>query len=279
MNQPTTRALNLQKASIFKLLVAITALLSWVIALGAGGAVILQNIYGHWQLNRSESLTIYLPPDADTTALRQLQQSLPALEGVRGVKVVGLPQLQNMLQPLIGTPENLPLPTVVEVQTGTNANRAQLVEHIRQNFPTAEVDDHQQVLGQVGGTVRNLQSIALALAGVMLALMGLMVVLTVRTGLAAKRGTLHLLIQLGATDAFLARTVTTQVTGRVLGGAISGTAAAVILLAVSAMANPVMDAYLTPLTWAVVVATPLLLPFIAALTAVGTTRGLLQRLA
>lgn len=279
MSQSVARALNLKKASIFKLLVTITALLSWVIALGAGGSVMLQNVYDHWQLNRSDSLTVYLPPDADSTAIKQLQQSLPVLEGVQGVKMVGTEELRQMLQPLVGTPENLPLPTVVEVQTTTNANRPQLTEHIRQNFPTAEIDDHRQVLGQVGGMVRNLQMLALGLAAVMLTLMVLMVVLTVRTGLAAKQGTLHLLMQLGATDGFVARTVTAQVTGRVLGGAVSGTAAAVILLAVSAMLNPVMDAYITPFTWAVLVAAPVLLPLVAAVTAVATTRSLLQRLA
>lgn len=147
----------------------------------------LQNLYGHWQLSRSSTLTVYLPPDADSTAIQQLQQSLPTLAGVKGLKMLSLAQLQDMLKPLLTNPESLPLPTVVEVQTAENANRAQLVEHIQQSFPTAEVDDHQSILSQMSHLVRSLQLLALGLAAIMLALMGLMVILTVRTGLAAKK--------------------------------------------------------------------------------------------
>lgn len=278
MKSPVARALNLKKSSVFKLVVVITALLGWVIALGAASASMLQNLYTNWHLARANALTIYLPPDADTATLQQLQQSLPTLAGVENVQPVGTDQLQTWLKPVIPNPENLPLPTVLEVSLAATADRAQLSAHIQQAFPTAEIDDHQPLLTQVESAVRTLQAAVLALATVMLTLMALLVVLTVRTGLSAQKSTLHLLTVLGATDTFLARSVTVLVTGRVLSGTAIGITAAAVVLAAAMGINPALAQTITPATWAALMLTPLLLPVLSALTAALTTAGLLRKL-
>lgn len=275
---PVAHALNLKKTSIFKLVVIITALLGWVIALGAASTSMLQNLYGNWHLARAHSLTLYLPPDADPATLQQLTQSLPTLAGVESVKPVAATQLQNWLEPVIPHPESLPLPTVLEVTLSADADRPQLTAHIQQAFPTAEIDDHQPLLTQVESAVRSLQIAALALAATMLTLMALLVILTVRTGLAAQKPTLYLLTILGATDSFLARAVTSLVTGRVLTGAALGITAAAVLLAAATAISPTMATLITPTTWASLILAPLLLPVLAALTATLTTAGLLRKL-
>ncbi|MBI1309032.1 MAG: hypothetical protein GC129_04150 [Proteobacteria bacterium] len=276
---PAARALNLKHAQVFQLVVIITALLSWVIALGAASTSILQNLYANWQLGRSNSITLYLPPDADAATVHQLQQSLPTLAGVTGVAPVSPHQLQEWLTAVVPNPETLPLPTVLEVNLAPTAARPQILAHIQQTFPTAEIDDHQPLLAQVQGAVRSLQSGALLLAGVMLTLMVLLVALTVRTGLAAQKPVLHLLITLGADDALLSRLVTSQVSRRVLTGTAIGTATAVAVTGAVALLNPTLASCLGANTWSTLVLTPLLLPIVAAITAHLTTSRLLRRLA
>ncbi|RYG61522.1 MAG: hypothetical protein EON60_03160 [Alphaproteobacteria bacterium] len=275
---PVTRALNLKAAGIFRLLVVTTTLLGGVLALGGASIATLQGLYSGWQLARSHSLTVYLPPEAESTTLTQLAQSLPTLQGVTAVKPVNQAEVQSWLGPAVANTTNLPLPTVVEVAFTDGTDPAPLVAHIRQAFPTAEVDDHQPLLQQVSGAVRGLQTALLGLGAAMLALMALLITLTTRTGLQAQSSTLHLLVQLGATDSVLIRSVCTQVLGRTLAGYTLGTTSAAILLMLAVNLLPGLAMHTTPWVWAALFLSPLMLPLLSLLTAALTTRRLLLKL-
>lgn len=284
---PVTRALNLKAAGIFRLLVITTTLLGGVLALGGASIATLQGLYSGWQLARAHSLTVYLPPEADSTTLTQLAQSLPTLQGVTAVTPVNQTEVQSWLGPAVaGTPNgslNLPLPTVIEVSFAEDTDPAsaykdKIIAHIKQSFATAEVDDHQPLLQQVSGAVRGLQTALLGLGAAMLALMALLITLTTRTGLQAQSSTLHLLVQLGATDSVLIRSVCTQVLGRTLAGYTLGTTSAAVLLMAAVNLMPGLAAHTTPLVWAALFTAPLLLPALALLTAAITTRRLLLKL-
>lgn len=278
MPNPITSALNLKSAGIFRLLVITTALLGGVIALGGASAAMLQGLYSGWQLNRAHSLTVYLPPEADPTALSQLADSLPTLQGVTGVTPITQQQVQSWLGPVVTNTQNLPLPTVIDVAFTEETDPAPLIAHIKQSFAMAEIDDHQPLLQQVSGAVRGLQYAAAGLALAMLALMALLITLTTRTGLQAQSSTLHLLVQLGTTDSLLTRSVCTQVLLRTLAGYTLGTGSAAILLLAATRAMPALANHLTPTVWATLLISPLLLPLLALLTAALTTRRLLLRL-
>lgn len=280
---PLTYALNLKSSGIFRLLVITTALLGGVIALGGASAAMLQGLYGNWQLSRSHSLTVYLPPEADTTKLTQLADSLPTLQGVASVNPVSQQQVQAWLGGSVsGTALNLPLPTVLEVAftavPETPAHMSTVSEHIRQSFPMAEIDDHQPLLQQVSGAVRGLQIAMLGLGVAMLALMTLLITLTTRTGLHAQSSTLHLLVQLGATDGLLTRSVCTQVGLRTLAGYALGTSSAALILLGASLILPTLGNHLSTAVWATLAFSPLLLPAIATLTAALTTRRILLHL-
>lgn len=278
MPNPVTDALNLKTAGIFRLLVITTALLGGVIALGGASAAMLQGLYTGWQLARAHSLTVYLPPEADSASLTQLAQSLPTLQGVTAVTPVNQKDVQSWLGPSVANTTNLPLPTVIEVAFTDGTDTAPILAHIRQSFATAEIDDHQPLLEQVSGAVRGLQTALLGLGGAMLALMALLITLTTRTGLQAQSSTLHLLVQLGATDGVLIRSVCAQVLGRTLGGYGLGTVGAGALLLAASRLMPALVTHLTPWVWATLLISPLLLPAIALLTAAVTTRRLLTHL-
>lgn len=278
LSNPVTAALNLKNSGIFRLLVITTALLSGVIALGAGSAGALQNLYTAWQLSRSQSLTVYLPPETEPLQVTQLTQTLATLSSVTAALPVPAGQLQEWLQPLVSNTTNLPLPAVVEVTFKPDTPLTPITGTIRQAFPTAEIDDHQPLLQQVGGAVRNLQAATVALAATMLALMALLITLTTRTGLQAHAATLHLLVQLGSTDATLTRSVIVQVLGRTLGGYLLGTTVAAALLAIATRLSPAIAGYVSLSTWLALALTPLLLPLVAGFATFLTTRRLLWRL-
>lgn len=274
---PISRALNLKASGIFRLLVVTTALLGGVIALGGASAAMLQGLYGNWQLERASSLTVYLPPEADTAAVTQLTQSLATLQGVEAAVPLS-PQVVKGWLTDVPQAENLPLPTVLEITLAPDTDTAPLAAHVQEAFPMAEIDDHKPLLQQVSGAVRGLQLALLGLGAAMLALMSLLITLTTRTGLQAQSSTLHLLVQLGATDGVLIRSVCGQVLGRTLAGYALGTAAAATLLASAATAMPTLAGHLGPTVYATLVLSPLLLPVIALGTAAFTTRSLLHKL-
>lgn len=277
-SNPITQALNLKSSGIFRLLVITTALLGGVIALGGASAAMLQGLYSNWQLNRTHSLTVYLPPEANADALTQLAQSLPTLQGVTAVTPVSQQQVQGWLGPVVANTINLPLPTVIEVAFTEDTDPAPLTAHIKQSFPTAEVDDHKPLLQQVSGAVRGLQIAMIGLGTAMLALMILLITLTTRTGLLAQSTTLHLLVQLGATDSVLTRSVCTQVLLRTLAGYTLGTGIAAALLLTASRIMPALATHLGSGVWLTLFLTPLLLPTIAALTAALTSRKILLHL-
>jgi cell division transport system permease protein len=271
-------ALGLAQARIFKLLVVLSALLSWVMASGAASASLLQHLYGAWQLEKSASMMLYLPPDADPLALQRLQTTLPTLVGVEQVAVVSQSTLQSWLGPVLPDVSNLPLPTVVEIKIAPGTEIEPLEMTLHETFPTAEIDDHSPLLAQARQWVRSLQLAALAVGAAMLVLLGLVIGLTVRTGLQAEQPAVALLLQLGATDGTLQRALVWQVCQRVLGGAVVGVAAAAGMLGVAALVNPLVMQQLSYVTW-LWLASPLgIAPLLAGTVAWVTAQQLLRRL-
>ncbi len=264
-------ALSLEKDGIFKLLVAMTALLGWVMALGMAGSLMMQHVYGRWQLDRASTLSIYLPADAEAAKLSELEQSLSKLSGLQRVEIIPPAQVRAMVAPYVANPAELPLPVVVEVRVDNASDdsdvRTRLTQVVTPLFSTAEIDDSRPVLSAVAQGVRVMQAMGLGLALVMVCLMVLLVALTVRVGLKAQRATLNVLQHLGATDARLMREVAVQVTGRAMAGWFMAVVAAGGVVLASAALRPELHEVLDWQVWAGLAAAPLVLPVVALLVA------------
>lgn len=264
-------ALSLEKDGIFKLLVAMTALLGWVMALGMAGSLMMQQVYSQWQLDRASTLSLYLPADAEAAKLAELEQSLGQLAGLQRAEIIPPAQVRAMIAPYVANPAELPLPVVIEVRVVDGSDdtdvRARLTQAVTSVFPTAEIDDSRPVLSAVAQGVRVMQAMGLGLALTMVCLMALLVSLTVRVGLKAQRATLNVLQHLGATDARLMREVAVQVTGRAMAGWLTSVVAASGVVLVSALLRPELYEVLNWQVWAGLAAAPLLLPVVALLVA------------
>jgi cell division protein FtsX len=286
-------ALNLTQASSLRLLVALTALLCGLVGLGAASGSILHQVYQSWQLSRSNSLTLYLPPEANPAALTQLLNTLPTVAGITAVEAISPSTVSQWLAPLGPlngpvssiNPASLPLPTVVNVTLGDapttsrNAVISTLTQLVQQAFPLAEIDDHQPLLQAVAQQIQALQFAAAGLCAGLLSILILLIVLTTRTALLAQSSTLHLLLQLGATDPTLARTTAQLLAARVLVGYALGVTTAGGLLLLAGAANPLLQAHLSTHTVLWLALVPLTLPLAALLASLLTTQRVLRHIA
>lgn len=273
------KALSLERDGVFRLLVVMTALLGWVVALGVGGAVLMNGVYGAWQLERMQMVQIYLPPDVEEGAVKALQVEVGRIPGVLAVAPVEADSLRALLAPYGGDVEALPLPHVLDVRTGDAFDRSLLDPLVVARFPSAELDDAKPVLQAVARGVRLVQVVGVGLAVVMAVVMGLLVTLTVRAGLRAQRSTLELLQHIGATQRLVQQLVSYQVLERVLLGWALASASAVAVMLVAVAVWPSLQTYVGWPVWVGLALAPAMLPGVAWVTARVVVQRLVQPLA
>ncbi|MCA3244693.1 MAG: hypothetical protein INF43_05265 [Alphaproteobacteria bacterium] len=275
---PLAAALNLPRTRLFRTLGLMAGLLTFAVALLAAGAGLLQQLYTGWHLQRHNSLMVYLPPETPPQALTPLTTTLPTLAGVAEIRLLTPAELRASLAPLLPAQVSasaLPLPVVADVRLQPGAAREPIINALRQTFPLAELDDQQTLLGRVAESVRLLQLAAAALGLLLGGLLAAFMALTIRAGLLAQEGVVRLLIQLGATDAALARTITWQTLTPVALGTSAGSAAAAIVFAAAlAWWQPAAGVGFGP--WLALILTPLGLPLVAALSGWLTSLTLLR---
>lgn len=261
------KALSFSGDGMFGLLVMMTALLGWLVALGVGGALVMQNVYGNWQLSRQETMMVYLPPDTDNAAVVRLVQNLTPMTGVKQAAQVAPDTVKEWLAPYLPTGGGLPLPVVLEVGVKADSDRAMLTQLVQSKFPTAEIDDAQTVLQTVARGVRAVQAVGLGLVLITAAVMLLLVVLAVRAGLRGQRHTLALMQQLGATDKLVVTTVAGQVGSRCIAGWLVASSVALMCMLVTVLAWPTLRPFVDAKVWVGIAFGPLWLPLVAWLTA------------
>ena len=265
---PLARALNLPRTRLFKLLGLLAALLAFALAVLAASGGMLQNLYSSWQLARSNTILLYLPADTPPAALQPLTTTLPTLAGVKATRLVPPAELLATLSPALGTLSGtIPLPQVAEVELTPLADRNTLLTTLQQTFPLAEIDDQQALLADVATSVRTLQLAAGAGALLLGFILALFMTLTVRAGLLTQRSVVQLLIQLGATDGTLARTLTLQAVQPVALGTALGTTLAAAALGLAAALHTGVAAHLGLASWVLALALPFTMPLLAGLTA------------
>jgi cell division protein FtsX len=153
---------------------------------------------------------------------------------IASIRQLAPAEVQAALSSVLPPSGTLPLPIVAEIIVQPGANRPAVQALLQQSFPTAELDDQAPMLDAVAQSVRLLQAFGGLIALGLGVVLGLFMALTIRAGLLAQHGTVALLIQLGATDGTLARTLAYQATLPVLVGTAIGSALAAVGLALGA---------------------------------------------
>jgi cell division protein FtsX len=228
---PLAKALNLPRTRLFGLLGVLAALLALMIALLGSSGVMLQQLYSSWDLAKRHSIMVYLPPTTPTEALAPLYTAFAQNPALERVEMIPPSEVAAALTPVFPdaalASSTVPLPIVAEVVMKAGQPRAPMLALLQETYPMAELDDQQPMVETIARSVRLLQTAGLMIALALGTVLVLFMALTIRAGLLAQHATVELLIQLGATDAALTRTMALQTAqpvwiGSWLGGALAG---------------------------------------------------------
>ena len=246
--------------------VAVFALAFWV----ATG-----RLADRWATELSDTATVRIAAGAEDAG-EAADAALAVLAGSPGVtsaRLMPADEQAALLEPWFGPDlplDALPVPRLIEITVDGAFDGGATAAALADNVPSATLDDHtlwRQPLVDAAARIRTLGGLSLLLIlGATLAVVGL----AARAALAANAEVLEVLRLVGAKDAFIARAFVRRFTLRAAAGALAGTVAAMLLLAVLPDAD---ETFLTGLGfrgagWLL----PLLVPLVVAGAAFWATR-------
>lgn len=270
------KALSLRKDIVFRLMFVMMVLLGWLISIGAGSLIGLENLYSKWQLEQSSRVNIYLMAESSETQVVDMTKQLRAIVGVEDVERMSQKDTLSLLAPYFDEQSHFPLPIILDVTVKSDVNREELDRIVYALFPTAEIDDARYLLESVERGVRLAQTITLFFAVGLLLIMALLVSLTVRAALRGQIGSLSILQYIGATDAFIVSLVSRQVLKQSLLGWVLAVVLGALSFALAMKWNVALAPYLSWNVWIGVVASPLFLAMLAVILSWFITRKVVR---
>lgn len=274
------------------------ALMVFLAALAASGALGLDRALASWDRGLTGTLTVELPPaHADGKGdggLSAAVKTIKASAGVLGVRPLQSAEVAKLLEPWLGPglpPDEIALPRLIDVRidtaggTNLNALRAALAKAA----PQAIVDDHRLWFERLATLTHSAQATALAIVALIFIAAVLTVIFTTRTGLAVHRDVIELLHLMGARDTYIASQFQHQALRLGLMGGVIGLALALATLLTLGHASdaaaifgertlPLPSLSLALADWAVLALLPVAAAFLAMVTARVTVLGALSRM-
>ncbi len=228
------------------------------------------------ELARTATVRISAPDGQLETQSQVVLKVLQSTPGIKSARVLTDAEQRKLLEPWFGPDlplDGLPIPRLIEVvedSSGPDVDGLRL--RLIAEAPGAVFDDHtrwRRPLVQAADRLRWLAGFSIALIALST---GAMITLAAQAALAANATVISVLRLVGAKDTYIARAFVRRFTLRALGGALTGTLAA--MLAVFLMPAAAEEgAFLTGLGfrgwhWAL----PLTIPVLAAVVAFWATR-------
>ncbi len=221
----------LRNARALWVVLIIMALLAGCALLFARGSMRLS---GDWQTQLSDTLTVQIMLD-DVSAWEQdtdrARDTLAPVFPGADIEILPEAQARALLQPWLGNaalPENLPVPGLLNI-TGENLNISRAQTALDAAGLTANIDDNTRYADQISGTARRLVAIGLGTL-ILILIAGISVnIFATRAGMTAQKEIIRVLVQVGASDRFIAKLFIGQAFRRGAIGAIIGLALAALL--------------------------------------------------
>lgn len=281
------------KDSLNRFLPWLIAFMVFLMILAMAGMLVLNATAARWDKGISGTLTVQIMPkenpEKNAERLQQVLTILARMPEVASYEALSDDQLLMLLEPWLGVTagaRDLPLPGLVDVELKPDADLdvPAFAKRLAARVPGTSVDDHRVWLERLVNLIETVQGLAaLVVVSIILATIGT-VVFTTRTGLVIHREAIEVLHLIGAQDSYVAR----QFAGRALalglkGGAIGLGLALPTLFGIGTLARQMdssllPDFTLTPGHWAVLAGLPLVVAFIAMLTARLTVMKTLSRM-
>jgi cell division transport system permease protein len=267
--------LGLRRAVSGWLLPALVAAMALLAAIALGGAEAAEALARRWEGGAAAAMLVQLQPGLDPVPAAEQVATLP---GVAEAIAMDRERLSALLHPWLGDASGLPLPPMIEVRL-THVREADIVaQGIAEMLPGAQVEQHGVWVARLSALARSLQAMAwmtLALVG---GLATAILAVATRAGIAARRDTITILHELGATDGTIARQFARRIAWLAACGATLGVMQALpLLFALGRMASPLLGDGLE-MPWLALLALIPAAALIAWFTALSAVRMWLKRL-
>jgi cell division transport system permease protein len=192
-------------------LLALVAIMSFLACLSVAAVAVVADRAEGWQRQIADEITIQIKPtddmDVDATVARAVDIATQ-VPGVVSATAISKAESTALLEPWLGSDfdiGDLPIPRLVAVQIADDADLAALAARLRQEIPTASLDDHGQWLQRLSAMARVMTLVGLVVLGLVFAATALCVVFATRGAMAGNRNVIEVLHFVGAEDSYVAR--------------------------------------------------------------------------
>jgi cell division transport system permease protein len=227
-------------------LVAVVAIMTFLVSLTTGAAVLVIKAAGEWQSDVSREITIQIipAPGRDLDASVEKAASVArALAGVVEVQPYSREQSTKLLEPWLGSGlslSELPVPRLIVVKIAADAtpDLGQLRRMLADQVPGAVLDDHRGWVDRMRAMTGTAVAGGICILLLMFAATILSVTFATRGAMATNKAVIEVLHFVGAKNGFIARHFQHHflVLG-LQGGAIGGGAAIILFLAATAISR------------------------------------------
>lgn len=212
-----------------------TATMGFLAVFALALALALIELGQRWQLELSGTATLRLSGPAEELG-DATDRALALLETTRGINSLRVvPELEQraLLAPWFGRDlplGDLPLPRIIEIETGAGFDGRALRLRLAGEVPLAHLDDHDRWRAPLAEAQRRLVAVVIAALALLALTMAAVTALAARASLAANAQTIDVLRLVGARDVWIAKAFVRRLTLRAALGALLGTAVALGLL-------------------------------------------------
>lgn len=185
------------------------------------------------QLSQSSTVQILLSSEDQreaemASAVEILRETLPDAS----VQAQSRAQSGALIRPWLGNtdlPDDLPVPGVIEVEAEAKLPREVLTRKFEEAGLVSVIDDHSRFSADLKRTVGRLVLLGVGLVAFVGVAATAVSIFATRASLASQRDIVHVLVQAGATDRFIAGLLVGQAAKRGFMGGLIGSALALIL--------------------------------------------------
>jgi len=227
-------------------LVAVVAIMTFLVSLTTGAAILVTKAAGEWQSDISREMTIQIMPapgrDLDSSVNRAVEIAR-AISGVTEVRPYSKEESMKLLEPWLGSGislSELPVPRLIVIKIAAEAtpDLGQLRRVLADQVPGAVVDDHRGWIDRMRAMAGTAIAVGVCILILMFAATVLSVAFATRGAMATNKAVIEVLHFVGAKNGIIARHFQHHflVLG-LQGGAIGGGAAIVVFLAATMISH------------------------------------------
>jgi cell division transport system permease protein len=193
-------------------LVAVVAIMTFLVSLTTGGVMLVGTAASEWQADVAREMTIQILPapgrDVDA-AVAKATAAARAFPGIAEVRPYSKEEAAKLLEPWLGsglTLDELPVPRliVLKIARGASPDIGALRKQLVEQAPGALLDDHRGWIERMRAMAGSAVAVGIAVLGLMIAATMLSVTFATRGAMAANKPVIEVLHFVGAKNNYIA---------------------------------------------------------------------------